>query len=58
MSGVYLIIGLMLGVVIYRLGRKEGERGKVAPLVRGVKRESHSVGLLEQIERYDGKEKG
>lgn len=60
MNVLCLISGVVLGVVIYRLGRWEGEKGKVLfPLRHPKRRETADTGLLRQIERYDGKsEKG
>ena len=55
---MYLTIfaALIAGVLLYRLGRREGEAGRVLPLLsqkpKACKRREQK--LLEQIERFDG----
>lgn len=59
MEGIYILIGLVLGVMLYRLGRREGERGQVLPLrARPKRKDRQTEELLRQIESYDGKTGG
>lgn len=60
MNILFLVLGLILGAMLYRLGRKEGERGRVMPLLpRGKMSATPTVeGLLTQIEKYDGNTTG
>lgn len=54
MQGIYVLLGLILGVLLYRLGRKEGERGKVLPLTSSRRQAPRpEQQLLRQIEDYD-----
>ena len=46
------LVSFVLGVVTYRLGRKEGEAGRVLPLVRRPKAEKEADKLLRSIESY------
>lgn len=55
MNGIFMIIGILLGVVIYRLGRWEGEKGRVILPTRRKKADVATQTLLAQIEGYDGK---
>ncbi len=58
MQGVYVILGLMVGVMLYRWGRKEGERGRVMPLIPSKPKAPRAEQqLLQQIESYDGTRK-
>ena len=50
------VIVFVLAVACYRLGRKEGEAGRVLPLVsRKPKRNDKADKLLRDIENYTGK---
>ena len=52
---VSLMMAFVLGVACYRLGRKEGEAGRVLPLIRQkAKRDKNADKLLQQIENYKG----
>ena len=52
-----LIIGVsaLTGVLIYRLGRREGEAGQVIPLRWRRSQIRREDALLDKIERYKGK---
>ncbi len=56
MQTIIPIITLLLGALLYRGGRKDGEAGRVTPLLprRRYKNEKKTERLLEQVERYDG----
>ena len=56
MQMFFSIVMLLLGALLYRGGRKDGEAGRVTPLLprRRHKGEKKTERLLEQIERYDG----
>lgn len=52
---VSLAVAFVLGVACYRLGRKEGEAGRVLPLIRHkAKHDKNADKLLQQIENYKG----
>ena len=56
MEMLTFVIAFVLGVACYRLGRKEGEAGRVLPLVtRKPKRNDKADKLLKDIENYQGK---
>ena len=46
------VLGFLLGVGAYRLGRKEGEAGRVLPLMRRRTQEKEADKLLRSIEKY------
>lgn len=50
-----IMCGAIFGVLIYRLGRKEGECGRVLPLIKTAKQKRQSDALLSKIENYQGK---
>lgn len=54
MSIIVSFAALLFGVAIYRLGRRDGEVGRVMPLFKRTKAAPESQRLLNQIERYDG----
>lgn len=52
MNALWLLIGGFIGCLVYRLGRREGEVGRVLPLRR--RKTPEAASILDQIERYDG----
>ncbi len=54
MEIVSILCGALVGVMLYRLGRKEGEQGRVMPIMKVGKRRQRDV-LLDKIEKYQGK---
>ena len=60
MNALLLLAAGLIGCFLYRLGRKEGEAGRVLPLVRrrSVSKRGRAEKLLDDIERYDGTPKG
>ena len=55
MEIVSILCGTLLGVLLYRLGRKEGEAGRVLPMMKVGKKRRESDALLDKIEKYQGK---
>lgn len=45
---------LICGVAIYRLGVRDGEAGRVVPLIKRKHTAAPGRQLLSEIERYDG----
>lgn len=56
MNFLYAFVALISGVAIYRLGRRDGEAGRVKPLHARHKRPSDD--LAHRIERYNGTVEG
>ena len=52
MSAIYLLIGGLVGCLLYRLGRREGEVGRVLPI--GRRKTPKEASILDKIERYNG----
>ena len=50
-----ILSGALMGVLIYRLGRREGEVGRVLPLQWRRSRRAKEEALLDKIERYQGR---
>lgn len=50
-----IMCGAVFGVMLYRLGRKEGECGRVMPLLKSAKQTRQRDALLSKIENYQGK---
>jgi len=57
MELILTLAGVLTGVVCYRLGRREGEAGRVLPLIPERKRKRPEDELLSKVERYDGRGK-
>ena len=55
MQIVMILVGVLTGVLIYRLGRHEGEAGRVLPMLRPRKEQKKEDELLRKIESYKGK---
>lgn len=50
-----ILTGALMGVLCYRLGRREGEVGRVIPLRWRRTKRSKEEELLDKIERYRGR---
>ncbi len=55
MEIITVLLSAILGVVIYRLGRREGEAGRVLPLLPKRREKRKEDELLRKIEGYKGK---
>ena len=57
---ICIFAALIMGVLIYRLGRRDGEAGRVTPLLPKMPRKpaAREEKLLRAIDRFDGNPKG
>ena len=55
MELISLVVGMVLGVAVYRHGRREGEAGRVmSPMMHRRGKRKKEAALLAQIEGYNG----
>lgn len=55
MELILMLMGVVTGVLCYRMGRREGEVGRVLPLIPSRGKPRREDELLDKVERYRGR---